>query len=114
MIANREQFKQYILSRLGEPVSKVNVTEQQLQYCIDDALQMWSQFHSEGSIRTFLKQIVTPSILKVTSTRGLQSITAGSLITGLTSGATAHVCKSYPHDDRKQSCGGLTYCQDIS
>ena len=113
MIATREQFKQYILSRLGEPVSKVNVTEQQIQYCIDDALQMWTQFHSEGSIRTFLKQIVTPSMLKVTSTKGLKSLTAGMLITGMTSGATASVCVSQRRDQRGKSGNGVICCQDI-
>lgn len=120
-ITNRESFKRYIKAMLGEPLAKVNVTDEQMEYCINDALQVFTQWHSEGSIRTFLKQIVTPSILKVTQPN-LNDIAPGALITGMTSHATATVCtpkRSGGNEatdlklERAVTQNGCIACQDI-
>ena len=90
MINDREQFKRYILTSLGAPVIKVNVTDNQLEDRIDDALDMWHQYHNEGSMRTFLKQMITPSVLKVES-GDTSTIDPHQSIEGLSSGAKADV-----------------------
>ncbi len=112
MIKNRKEFKQYILEQLGEPVSKVNVTDSQLEACVDDALIFWQNYYFDGSMRMFLKQIVTPSTLKITTT-DLSKVTSGALIKGSTSHATARVCPGGFHDDRTTSTGNCIYCCDI-
>ena len=40
---NREEFKQYILTRLGAPVLEVNVADEQMDVCIDDAFQYFNE-----------------------------------------------------------------------
>jgi len=44
----REQFKQYCLRALGEPLLKVNVSRDQIEDRIDDALRMFLDYHFEG------------------------------------------------------------------
>ena len=90
MINDREQFKKYILTSLGAPVIKINVTDEQVEDRIDEAVDMWHQYHNEGSMRTFLKQIVTPSVLKVTI-GNTDELAHGMKIEGLSSGATSTV-----------------------
>lgn len=111
IIRSREQFKRYILEHLGEPLVKVNITGSQLESCIDDALAYWSNYHFEGSMRMFLKQIITPSMLKITDPKA--TFDCGGNIKGLTSGATARICTNYHLDGRTQSGGGIICCAGI-
>ena len=111
IIRSREQFKRYILEHLGEPLVKVNITDSQLESCIDDALAYWSNYHFEGSMRMFLKQIITPSMLKITDPKA--TFDCGGNIKGLTSGATARICTNYHLDGRTQSGGGIICCAGI-
>lgn len=111
IIRSREQFKRYILEHLGEPLVKVNITDSQLESCIDDALVYWNNYHFEGSMRMFLKQIITPSMLKITDPKA--TFDCGGNIKGLTSGATARICTNYHLDGRTQSGGGIICCAGI-
>ena len=111
IIRSREQFKRYILEHLGEPLVKVNITDSRLESCIDDALAYWSNYHFEGSMRMFLKQIITPSMLKITDPKA--TFDCGGNIKGLTSGATARICTNYHLDGRTQSGGGIICCAGI-
>lgn len=111
IIRSREQFKRYILEHLGEPLVKVNIADSQLESCIDDALAYWSNYHFEGSMRMFLKQIITPSMLKITDPKA--TFDCGGNIKGLTSGATARICTNYHLDGRTQSGGGIICCAGI-
>ncbi len=78
---------------------------------IDDALAYWSNYHFEGSMRMFLKQIITPSMLKITDPKA--TFDCGGNIKGLTSGATARICTNYHLDGRTQSGGGIICCAGI-
>ena len=40
---NRDEFKQYILSKLGAPVLQINVADEQLDIAINDAFQYWNE-----------------------------------------------------------------------
>ncbi len=52
---NREEFKQYILSKLGAPVLQVNVADEQLDIAINDAFQYWNErSHFLGTERVYL------------------------------------------------------------
>lgn len=50
-INSRFELAQYCLRSLGAPVIKINVTEQQIDDRIDDALDLFLQFHMDGSYR---------------------------------------------------------------
>lgn len=51
MIRNRFDLVQYCLRKLGAPVIRINVTEQQIDDRINDAIDMFLNFHMDGSYR---------------------------------------------------------------
>jgi hypothetical protein len=53
-IANRQQFKEYILRRLGAPVIDINVDNEQVEDRIDDALLKFRDYHFDGMQHTYL------------------------------------------------------------
>lgn len=92
MISTREEFKKYVLTALGAPVVDINVTDEQIEDRIQDALDFWNLYHYDGSVHCFLKQIVTPSILKIKDNfDDVKNIRPNTNIIGLTSKATATV-----------------------
>lgn len=56
---DRESFKAYCLRRLGDGVTKINVADLQVEDRIDDALQMFRDYHMDGSQRQYLAHQVT-------------------------------------------------------
>ena len=57
----REQLKQYCLRNLGHPVIEVNVDDDQLEDRIDEAIQIWNDYHYDGAEIIYLKHQVTAS-----------------------------------------------------
>ena len=55
----REQLKQYCLRSLGHPVIEVNVDDDQLEDRIDEAIQIWNDYHYDGAEKIYLKHQVT-------------------------------------------------------
>ncbi len=55
----REQLKQYCLRNLGHPVIEVNVDDDQLEDRIDEAIQIWNDYHYDGAEKIYLKHQVT-------------------------------------------------------
>jgi hypothetical protein len=51
--ATREDFKNFVLRKLGAPVIQINVSEEQVQDRIDEALYMYATYHYEGSEKTY-------------------------------------------------------------
>ena len=56
---SRATLIEYCLRRLGEPVIEINVDPDQLEDRLDEALQHFREYHSEGTYRTFFKHQVT-------------------------------------------------------
>ena len=56
---NRQKLIDYARRKLGEPVIELNVDDDQLQDRLDDALQLFREFHYDGVERTYLKHQVT-------------------------------------------------------
>lgn len=56
---NREEFKAYCLRRLGKGYHKVNVTNEQVEDRIDDALKFWRDYHYASTELAFFKHVVT-------------------------------------------------------
>jgi hypothetical protein len=47
--ASRQQFKEYILRRLGAPVIDINVDDEQVEDRIDDAIAKYRDYHYDGT-----------------------------------------------------------------
>ena len=56
---NRNEFKQYCLRKLGYPVIKINIDDDQIEDRIDEALNYYMDFHFEGSEKTYYKYPIT-------------------------------------------------------
>jgi hypothetical protein len=56
---SRERLLQYALRRLGAPVIKINVADEQLEDCLDDSLQFFSEYHFDGVVKTFMAHQLT-------------------------------------------------------
>jgi len=57
--ASRQQLIDFCLRRLGEPVIEINVDVDQIEDKVDDSLQMYREFHSDATYRTYLKHKIT-------------------------------------------------------
>jgi hypothetical protein len=57
--ASREELKEYCLRQLGAPVVQINVDDDQVEDAIDNALQYFQDFHSDGIERWYLKHQIT-------------------------------------------------------
>ena len=57
--STRQGLIDYCLRELGDPVIEINVDEDQLEDRVDEALQYYQEYHSDATVRTFLKHLVT-------------------------------------------------------
>jgi hypothetical protein len=59
IISTRQQFAEYCLRKLGAPVIEINVADEQIDDCIDDALQKFWEFHGDGTQKHFMTITLT-------------------------------------------------------
>lgn len=62
---SRDELLEYCLRSLGAPISEINVTEEQLNDRLDDALQYFQERHFDGIQRVFLKHKILKDELDV-------------------------------------------------
>lgn len=55
----RDEFKDYILRKLGQPVIQINVSDEQVEDRIDEAVSFWRDYHYNGSQLVYLKHEIT-------------------------------------------------------
>ena len=53
--ANRQDFIDYCLWKLGAPVLEINVDDEQIDDAVDDGIQMFNERHFDGVERMYLK-----------------------------------------------------------
>lgn len=56
---NKEEFKEYCLRKLGSPVTQINVSEEQVDDRVDEAMDFWNDYHYNGSEHVYLKHQIT-------------------------------------------------------
>lgn len=56
---NRKAFKEYCLRALGAGAIQINVTDDQVEDRIDEALDFWQQHHFEATERIFYRHTIT-------------------------------------------------------
>jgi hypothetical protein len=56
---DRTSFKEYCLRRLGKGVVQINVSDDQVEDRIDDALEYFQDYHSDATTRSYIKHQVT-------------------------------------------------------
>lgn len=58
-ITSRDELKDYCLRRLGAPVIKINVDDEQLEDRIDDAIQFYQDYHYDATEKYYWKHDIT-------------------------------------------------------
>jgi len=86
----RTTFKDYCKRKLGWPVVELNIDDDQMEDCIDDALQFYQEYHFDATENTYLKHQITGSTLKLAGSPSGE-FSNGEVITGGTSGVQAIV-----------------------
>ena len=56
---SRSLFKDYILRKIGAPVIEINVSDEQVEDRIDEAVSFWRDYHYNGSQLVYLKHQIT-------------------------------------------------------
>ena len=82
---SKDTFKDYCLRQLGAPVIEINVDDDQLDDRVDEALQYYQEYHTDGTERFFLKHKSVGSVLAFSGLSG--AFVANEEVTGNTSGA---------------------------
>ena len=57
--ATREEFKDYCLRQLGAPVLEINIDDLQVEDCVEAALQVYHDYHYDGTEKVYLAHKVT-------------------------------------------------------
>ena len=74
-------LKEYCLRALGKPVIDINVDDDQVDDRIDEAVQYFCQYHSDGVERMYLKyQVTADDVTRMTADTS-ESITEGGVTT---------------------------------
>ena len=56
---SRDTLIEYAKRKLGDPVIEINVDEDQAEDRLDEALQLYQEYHSDATIKTYFKHLVT-------------------------------------------------------
>lgn len=64
---SRDEFKAYCLRALGDGVIQINVSDDQLEDRIDEALYTYQQFHMDAVVKCYFPHQITSSYLQLAS-----------------------------------------------
>jgi hypothetical protein len=59
LVNSRTSLRKYCLTKLGQPVIRVNVSDEQIELCIDDAIQYIQENYFEGLQRDYFLHVLT-------------------------------------------------------
>jgi len=88
----KAEFKEFCLRKLGKPVIDINVSDEQADDRIDEALSYYHDYHFDGVEKTYFKHKVSNSVLKLTTSTA-EDFTVGEVITSA-GGAKARVAST--------------------
>tara|TARA_Y100001973_G_C5120686_1_gene292559 strand:- start:209 stop:949 length:741 start_codon:yes stop_codon:yes gene_type:complete len=55
----RQEFKEFVMRKIGAPVIQINVSDEQIEDRIDEAFSFWNDYHYNGSELIYLKHQIT-------------------------------------------------------
>ena len=79
--STKATLKEYCLRALGKPVIDINVDDEQVDDRIDEAVQYFCQYHTDGVERMYLKYEVTADDITRMTTDTSESVTEGGVTT---------------------------------
>jgi len=97
-ISSRQALTDYALRKLGSPVIEINVSEEQLSDRLDDALEWFQDFHTDGVERVYLKHQVVGTVIGI-ATANATTFTKGETVISTPSNVS-FVIDSIPNDNQ--------------
>ena len=79
--STKATLKEYCLRALGKPVIDINVDDDQVDDRIDEAVQYFCQYHTDGVERMYLKYLVTEADVTRMTTDASESVTDNGVTT---------------------------------
>ena len=64
IVTTRTELEEYCLRKLGAPVIDINVADEQIDDRIDEALEVYQEYHSDATVKTYFKHLVTAADVK--------------------------------------------------
>jgi hypothetical protein len=55
IVTSRTDLEEYCLRKLGAPVIDINVADEQIDDRIDEALEVYQEYHSDATVKTYFK-----------------------------------------------------------
>lgn len=71
-IASKADLIEYALTKLGKPLINIEVSANQVEDRVDEALQFFQDFHFDGTERIYLKHQIQPTVITVDTTVGFR------------------------------------------
>lgn len=84
----RQELRDWCLTKLGHPVLDINLSDEQIEDRISEAIAFFQEYHFDGVERLFLKHQITASSISFDVAASGKFI-QGETVTGSTSGAKA-------------------------
>ena len=85
--ASTTELKEYCLRKLGKPVIDVNLADEQMDDMIQESIQMFQEYHFDGTeVHYYSEQVAASTLTFASASTG--TFTAGETVTGGSSGAT--------------------------
>ena len=91
---SRQTLKDYCLRQLGHPVLEINVDDDQIEDRIDDALQIFQDYHFEGTQKLLLKHQITGTTINFFDNGISGTFSKSEKVTGNSSNASAIIVKT--------------------
>lgn len=86
---NRDEFKAYCLRALGDGVLQINMTDDQIEDRIAEALFMYQQYHMDAVEKVFIQHQITPSTLLLSGVTG--TLEPSQLVVGNVTNFNAYI-----------------------
>ena len=77
-VTSKDTLSEYCLRKLGAPVIEINVDEDQIDDRINETLELFQEFHSDATLKGYLKHKVTQTDLDnnyITLDKNIQVVT---------------------------------------
>jgi hypothetical protein len=82
-ITTRDQFAELCLQKLGKPMIPIHVTPEQLDICLESALQFYYDYHDDATIRTFIRRQVGANLITISTNTASNFIIGEKVISSI-------------------------------
>lgn len=95
IVNSRDSLKEYCFRKLGAPVMQINVDDDQVDDRINDAIDMFREYHSDAMIRNYIAIQLTPTMIAEKMVSVPEDVFSVVKVFPLTNGSLSNMNISY-------------------